>query len=87
MKPTGRIRSSGLRISSRTTRRPPSPAPTTSTSRVPLGARMLRIRPSGYEMREEAHAREQRQHQQQERHRNADGQADAGPVVGRAVRR
>ena len=38
--------SSGLRISSRTTRRPPSPPPTMSTSRAPLPARMVRMRPS-----------------------------------------
>ncbi len=44
--PTGRSRSCGLRISSRTTRRPPSPPPTISTSRAPLAARKLRTRPS-----------------------------------------
>jgi len=45
--PTGRSPSWGLRISSRTTRRPPSPPPTISASRAPFGARkVLVIRPS-----------------------------------------
>jgi hypothetical protein len=64
-KPTGLRPSSALRSSSRSTRRPPSPAPTIRTSRAPLRARKPRRRRSWMLRVAQARAAEEEQGEQE----------------------
>ncbi len=80
-KPTGARPSSRLRMISRSTMRPPSPAPTISTLRSPLPAAEGSQRTALiHAARDRAHAHQEHQRQQREQHDHAVGQTDRNGV-------
>ena len=78
--------SCGLRTISRSTSRPPSPAPTISTRLASLRARNPRIGRSAIACADEAHAADERERQQQEERDDAGRHADVDLDAGRRPR-
>ena len=84
-KPTGRSPRSGLRMISRSSSRPPSPAPTIRTERASRRARKPRERPLVEHVDQEARAADEHEHQQPVEHEHAGRDVDRDEAAVDAV--